>query len=326
MMMNLCKQIRALLLGAALALGGAAAQAGEPLALRPAERLAHAKQATMLAAAWAGKRAVAVGAHGIVLLSDDRGISWRQARMVPVDVTLTGVSFANEREGWAVGHAGVVLRSQDGGDSWELQRSASAVDRPLFAVHFFDREHGVAVGLWSLVLVTRDGGRHWLPQELPAPPGSKQADLNLFGLFAGPGGGLYAAAEKGYVLHSADGGEHWSYLATGYRGSFWTGTALQDGPLLVGGLRGALYRSADAGRSWARIESGSKAAITGLAPMGERGGIAVGQDGLLLLEDQGARFRAAPRRDHLRLTAVLTDARRAPLLFSNHGPVPVAPP
>jgi photosystem II stability/assembly factor-like uncharacterized protein len=326
---NLHRRVRVLSLGLALVLGRvAAALAGEPgaVVLHAAERVAHAGQAPMLAAAWAGARAVAVGAHGIVLLSDDQGRHWRQASNVPVDVTLAGVSFADEREGWAVGHAGVVMHTQDGGDNWVLQRSAPAEDRPLFAVRFLDREHGVAVGLWSLVLVTSDGGQHWQAQDLPTPPDAKRADLNLFGLFAGPGGTLYAAAEKGYVLQSPDGGQHWSYLATGYRGSFWSGVALQDGVLLVGGLRGALYRSADAGRSWTRIETGSKASITGVVRLGERGGLATGQDGSLLLsEDNGATFHAAPHPYHGRLTAALADAKRPALLFSSQGPVPVEP-
>ncbi|MES2113767.1 MAG: YCF48-related protein [Pseudomonadota bacterium] len=277
----------------------------------------------MLAAAWAGPRAVAVGAHGIVLLSDDQGKSWRQAGKVPADVTLTGVSFATEKEGWAVGHAGVVLHTVDGGERWELQRSAPDQDRPLFAVHFFDASRGVAVGLWSLVLTTGDGGRHWTERQLPSPPGARRADLNLFGLFAGPGGALYAAAEKGYVLHTDDQGASWNYLATGYRGSFWTGAALADGALLVGGLRGALYRSADAGQHWSRIDTGTTASITGMARTGSDGGVlAVGQDGLTLRSEDGVAFRASYRHDRLPLNALLPNAGFTPPLMSAMGPAP----
>jgi photosystem II stability/assembly factor-like uncharacterized protein len=296
-----------------------------PVSLRPAETAANARQAGMLAAAWAGPRAVAVGAHGIVLLSDDQGKSWRQAGKVPADVTLTGVSFAGEKEGWAVGHAGVVLHTVDGGQRWELQRSAPHQDRPLFAVHFFDASHGVAVGLWSLVLTTGDGGRHWTERQLPPPPGARRADLNLFGLFAGPAGALYAAAEKGYVLHTQDQGASWNYLATGYRGSFWAGTALADGALLVGGLRGALYRSADAGRHWSRIDTGSTASITALARIGsgsDGGVLAVGQDGLTLRSDDGVAFRASYRHDRLPLNALLPNAGFTPPLMSAMGPAP----
>lgn len=295
-----------------------------PVVLRPAAKVAHASQAGMLAVTWAGARVVAVGAHGVVLLSDDQGRHWRQAATVPLDATLTGVSFADDKEGWAVGQAGVVLHTRDGGERWEVQRSTPDQDRPLFAVHFFDRANGVAVGLWSLVLTTSDGGQHWTSRQLETPPGAKRADLNLFGLFSGPGNALYAAAEKGYVLYSADKGLSWHYLATGYAGSFWTGAALPDGGLLVGGLRGALYRSARAGQSWMRVDTGSTASITGLVRTGaERGVLAVGQDGLTLRSvDDGATFQASYRQDRLPLNAVLPNAGFTPPLMSARGPVP----
>lgn len=299
-----------------------AANAGTwPVALRPAASVAHASQAAILATAWAGPRAVAVGAHGVILLSDDQGKHWRQAARVPLDATLTGVVFVDAKEGWAVGHAGVVLHTGDGGEQWEVQRSTPDQDRPLFAVHFFDRANGVAVGLWSQVLTTSDGGQHWTERQLAAPPGSKRADLNLFGLFAGPGNALYAAAEKGHVLHSADQGASWNYLATGYAGSFWTGTALADGALLVGGLRGALFRSVDAGRSWVRLDTDSTKSITALARSG-REVMAVGQDGLTLRSlDDGVSFKASYRKDRLPLYALLPNAGSTPLLMSARGPV-----
>jgi photosystem II stability/assembly factor-like uncharacterized protein len=317
-----CKRICALAVAAILACGANAA-----INLPPAAPVAHASQASMLAAAWAGKRAVAVGAHGVVLLSDDQGKSWRQARKVPLDVMLTAVSFISEQEGWAAGHAGTVLHTKDGGEQWEIVRSTPEQDRPLFGVHFFDHAHGVAVGLWSQVLTTSDGGRHWEEQRLEAPPGGRRADLNLLGLFSGPGGLLYAAAEKGYVLRSADQGRSWSYLATGYQGSFWTGAALADGTLLAAGLRGALYRSTDGGQRWNRIDGGATASITAITGLSRSGGagndvLAVGQDGVTLRSsDGGATFRAAVRPDRLPLQAVLPLDGGKALLLSARGPV-----
>lgn len=168
-----------------------------PLQAVPAVQAGNATQATMLAAGWAGERVVAVGDHGVVLLSDDQGRQWRQARSVPLSTPLTGVSFVDARHGWAVGHWGAILSTADGGESWQVQRLSSEEDRPLFAVHFFDARQGVAVGLWSLVLTTEDGGKTWTEQPLQAPPGAKRADLNLMGLFADNHGTLYATAEHG---------------------------------------------------------------------------------------------------------------------------------
>lgn len=304
------------------------AQPPTPAPLTPvaAQRVAYATHAMLLAATRAGARIVAVGDHGIVLLSDDNGRSFRQARAVPIDSTLTGVSFIDAREGWAVGHWGSILHSNDGGETWSLQRSDVTTDRPLFAVQFFDARRGVAVGLWSLVLTTEDGGAHW-QAVTPAPPeGAKKADLNLYGLFADARGRVYATAERGMLLRSDDFGHSWSYLPTGYKGSLWTGLAAADGSLYAAGLRGSLVQSDDDGRSWRQLQTGSTASISAMAQVG-RDVIAVGADGLLLRHRAGtAGFDATPRSDRLSLTAVVGAADGHAVLFSRQGVVADAKP
>ncbi len=291
------------------------------LALVPAQHVTNASHALLLASARAGERIVAVGDHGVVLLSDDSGKSFRQAKAVPVDATLTDVSFVDARQGWAVGHWGTILHTGDAGENWAVQRSDVSTDRPLFAVHFFDAKRGVAVGLWSLVLVTEDGGGHWQTVTMPVPDGAKKADLNLFGLFADNRGRLFATAEKGTLLRSDDLGKTWVYLPTGYAGSFWTGLAGADGSLLAAGLRGSLFRSTDDGRTWTRLNSGSKSSITALANVG-KDVFAVGADGLVLRStDGGASFEATPRGDRLSLTSVVATSGRRPVFFSREGVV-----
>ena len=291
--------------------------------LVPAVRAAHAARATMLASTRAGERIVAVGDHGVVLLSDDGGRSHRQARQVPVDVALTSVSFIDARRGWAAGHWGVILHTADGGETWQVQRSDAGQDRPLFALHFFDEKHGVAVGLWSLVLRTEDGGAHWQPVELAPPPGGKRADLNLFGLFADARGQLFAPAERGMVLRSDDKGQSWKYLPTGYAGSFWTGIAA-PGALLVAGLRGSMYRSVDDGVSWQRVDTHTASSITALAGA-DRKIVGVGLDGLVLRSDDGgASFAASTREDRLPLTSVALDDQGRATMYSRQGVVAAA--
>ena len=85
---------------------------------QPALLTPKALGAATLAVTRAGPRLVAVGERGTVLLSDDHGVSWKQAA-VPVQATLTCVRFVDEKTGWAAGHLGVVLRSADGGRSWQ---------------------------------------------------------------------------------------------------------------------------------------------------------------------------------------------------------------
>lgn len=318
--------VAAALAGSAAAQTAASAATSDPAARPlPAARGALpspiATQAMILGAAWAGPRSVAVGDHGIVLLSDDGGATQRQARSVPVRSLLTAVSFVDARRGWAVGHHGVILATADGGETWQIQRRDATTDRPLFAVHFFDDQRGVAVGLWSLVLVTGDGGNTWTEQRPPATPGAKRTDVNLLGLFADANGRLFAAAERGLVFRSDDRGQTWTAVSTGYNGTFWTGAALADGSLLAAGQRGSLYRSGDGGQQWQRVPLNSKSSITALAVQGSRV-LAAGLDGLIARSDDGARtFALDMREDGTPLTAALHHAGKGWLLWSRRGQV-----
>lgn len=304
---------------------GPEADSGFPaLKLQPAEISIAAAKAMMLSAVRAGKRIVAVGDHGIVLLSDTDGADFRQAKSVPVRSTLTAVYFVDEKTGWAVGHWGVILRTDDGGESWAVQRQDTSVDQPLFSVYFRDRETGWAVGLWSLVVSTRDGGKTWTPVRLPPPPGGKKADRNLLKIFANRMGTLFVAAEQGMVLRSYD-GESWSYLETGYKGSFWTGIVLNNGTILVGGLRGTIYRSGDDGRSWRESKTDLKASITDFA---EAGGkiLAVGLDGLVLESvNGGVSFQGSQREDRIPFTALAVASNGRVVKFSKQGVVEEPP-
>lgn len=299
----------------------AAAAAPVDFKLQPTELTSAATRAMLLGATKAGKRIVAVGDHGIVLLSDDNGTSFRQAKAVPVRATLTSVAFADDKTGWAVGHWGVVLKTGDGGETWEVQRSDASLDQPLFSVHFKNKMEGWATGLWSLVLATKDGGKTWASIKLPAPPSGGKADRNLFKIFASDKGTLFVAAEQGTVMRSDDDGANWTYLNTGYKGTFWTGIALKDGTILVGGLRGTIYRSTDGGQSWKESQSAAKSSIT---DFWETDGqvVAVALDGISLQSrDGGAVFSATQREDRLPFTA-MTGAHNGRLVaFSKQGVV-----
>ncbi|AVR89879.1 WD40/YVTN/BNR-like repeat-containing protein [Thauera aromatica] len=309
------------LLAAPAAFAQDAAAGSAAFAPRAAEPSPFAERTMILAAAHAGERIVTVGDRGVVLLSDDRGRTWRQSAGVPANAMLTAVSFADARHGWAVGHWGTILHTADGGETWRVQRVDTAEDRPLFSVHFSDPQNGIAVGLWALMLRTRDGGRSWEEVELPAPPGEARADANLMRIFQSPRGDLFIAGERGSVLRSTDGGETWSWHPTGYRGTFWSGTALDDGTLIVAGLRGSIYRSTDHGDSWQSTGGATRSSITDLAQLDDRV-LAVGLDGVSLeSRDRGRTFTALQREDRLGLTAVLAVDGKA-LVFSRNGVLP----
>jgi len=287
----------------------------------PAEHLAHPTRAQMLAVAQAGSRVVVVGDHGTVLLSDDQGKSWRQAREVPTRVLLTSVSFVGDKLGWAAGHWGLILHTEDGGETWKIQRSDTTVDQPLFSVHFSDASNGIAVGLWSLAVRTTDGGVSWTPVKFPALSAKEKAGPNIYQVFPAKGSVLYAAAEQGLAYRSGDGGATWTLIKTGNRGSFWTGLTLPDDSVLMAGLNGKIWLSSDEGKTWTELNSRVTASLTALA-LGSDGSVTgVGLEGAVVTSKDGTTFTASPRPDRAALTAVLSDGQGDPLLFSKNGVV-----
>ena len=289
--------------------------------VQPAPVSAALGATAYMAAARAGERIVAVGERGTIALSDDDGAHWRQAKVVPISALLTDVKFVDSKTGWAVGHWGTVLKSVDGGETWALQHSDPSVDQPLFSVVFRNANEGVAVGLWSMMLRTQDGGTTWTRVQLPAPPGAKRADRNLYCVFTDAKDHLYIAAERGAVLRSEGNGASWKAIETGYAGSLWTGIALKGGDLLVGGLRGSLYRSSDQGSTWRAVKTGTTSSITSIVQLPDGTVQAAGLDGVLLTgSDNGERFDVQQRSDRTAYTAGVATAKGHSLFFTMRGP------
>lgn len=303
----------------------ASAQPNAPAALKQqaAVKLKNPVLSMMLATARAGSRIVAVGDRGVILLSDDDGQTFRQASAVPSRATLTGVCFIDAKNGWAAGHWGVILHTQDGGESWQLQRDELQVDQPLHTIWFADAQHGIAAGLFSLLLRTEDGGKTWKNVALPAAPGGKRSDLNLFRLFPDRQGKVLMVGEQGSVYRSADQGQNWELLATGNKGTLWVGIVLADDSILVGGISGKILRSSDQGKSWTPVSSGTKSSITDFIELADGQIQGVALDGYSLASsDHGASFKAIQRDDQLPLTTLVANNKGKPVLFSQAGIVP----
>lgn len=309
------KTLQLICRAALVALAPAACFGADPVAdplERPAMISKRANAAFLLDIARAGKRLVAVGERGTVLLSDDDGRSWRQARQVPVAVSLIRVAFPSANSGWAVGHAGVVLASDDGGETWSLRfngRSAAAAarkaaqealarrdsaasrqalqeaerlvadgpDKPFLDLQFTTPQRGFVVGAFGIIFRTEDGGRSWQPwmSHLDNPKGYH---LNAIAAVQGV---LYIAGEHGLVLRSTDGGEHFSTLKLPYEGSFFV-IAPDGRKVVVGGLRGNAFVSEDQGQTWKPLGVAVPVTLAKVAPLSGGGLLFVNQAGQVL--------------------------------------------
>ena len=347
-----------LLLGAGLVVASVTAQlpgvALRESDQRPALKAVHAPRSAMMAVAQAGQRWVAVGERGLILYSSDRGKSWNQSN-VPVSVTLTSVSFANDRMGWAAGHYGTVLHTSDGGLNWQVQldgqtaadlvlkeaqnradqsdeRSvrralfnakrlvADGPDKPFLDVHFSNVREGLVVGAYGLILSTADGGNSWTPLNYNMDnPGER----HLYSI-AEADDRVFIAGEEGLLFRSQAGtsgqqGWHFDRLETPYDGSFFTLSASGQ-RLVAAGLKGHAFGSLDAGESWHELELPSDASVVA-SQLNARGDVLlVNQAGQLL---KGKAFadslRALPYDPVIAPTAMLRTSQQSLLVSGLQG-------
>ena len=127
-----CKPLRSLL--AIAVIGFSAPVFAIDLLELPAVHSNVASKTLLLDVAVRGEGSlVAVGAYGVIIVSEDNGQSWTQAS-VPASVALTGIHFPTPEKGWAVGHDGLILHSSDGGQSWQKQLDGHQLNEQIMAV------------------------------------------------------------------------------------------------------------------------------------------------------------------------------------------------
>jgi photosystem II stability/assembly factor-like uncharacterized protein len=300
---------------------------------KPAEIEPLASGSLLLDLAVAGERLVAVGERGHVLLSDDQGATWRQAKTVPTRVMLTAVFFADAEYGWAVGHDETILNTVDGGENWNRSHFAPEAQQPLLDLWFANRVSGIAVGAFGAYFTTNDGGRHWASAKFAPPPaantppladGELPPDYHL-NRIVGVGNRLYVAAEGGQLYRSDDRGASWRVLPSPYQGSFFGLVPIRGDGLLAFGLRGHLYRSADAGMTWHELQSHTTAMLTDGVAINDLRVVIGGLAGVLLVSgDAGETFRLTQQDDRKGISALLPGAAGT-VIVAGEGGVRVIP-
>ncbi len=242
----------------------------------------------------------AVGPVGAMIRSQDGGETWENRslwcdmmfenftsadpstdpnytgpRLNPCDVTLNGVSFPTNLDGWMAGEFGIVLRTRDGGVTWERQRDVRDLPKytrpelseeeamrqripPLYLedlflidVDFRNGEEGYVTGESGTLLWTKDAGETWTN----IPSGSFNTLLSV-STAAGSGGTDFATGILG-TMAKVEGGAWVLDEEIRQEVLTWIRTASfsSDGNFGVAcGGKGTVLVTTDGGSSWARTE------------------------------------------------------------------------
>lgn len=281
----------------------------------PAATGRNVARALLLDATRAGERIVAVGERGIVLYSDDEGATWKQAT-VPVDPTLTAVTFVDPQHGWATGHDATILATVDGGLTWVKQFSDPELDVPLLALHFENLRTGFAVGGRGNFFRTTDGGATWSNEVILT---RDEFDGHLFGIGKAASGSFFMASERGVLFRSDDAGATWQQIDSPYNGSFF-GVTFHSDRVLVYGMRGHVAVSDDNGASWRMVATGTDKSLMSATATADSALVLAGLDGAIVTtRDGGETFALAPQEDRRKIARLLPTRDGAWLAFGENG-------
>jgi photosystem II stability/assembly factor-like uncharacterized protein len=239
-----------------------------------------------------GDHAWAVGHDGLILHSDDGGLSWsEQHRSQETDRPLLDIWFADPRRGMAIGAYGLMLSTEDGGRTW---RDALGKDEGAHANAIAEAPDGslYIAGEFGSILRSDDRGRSW--QQLPSPYRG-----SFFGLLPLQDVTILVFGLRGHLFRSEDRGITWRRIQTGTAATLLAGLVRADGSIVIAGLNGVLLLSDDGGGSFQLRHLVDRRGIAALIELGPDQLLAVGEGGLTKI----------PARDSSAKASVTVEAR-----------------
>ncbi len=158
-----------------------------------------------------------VGINGQIRKTEDGGKTWQMAART--NDCGRNSFFIDKNTGWVHGlWSAYICRTDDGGHSFQRQETGLSV----FGVFFVNKTLGWAAGEieensgavtkgWGIIRQTKDGGKTWKTQFKKFMGGSENfrfqgGFFNLFFLNDRIG---WVVGQRGTIIHTVDGGEHW---------------------------------------------------------------------------------------------------------------------
>ena len=218
------------------------------------------KRAMFLSIFNTGKRIVAVGEQGFIIYTDDNAKTWHQAD-VPVRVTLNGVYFTDEKNGWVVGNCGVILHTKDGGKTWLKQLDGYKANKLVVKglKEIIEKE------LYDNSTLTLDDLKYFLSDaEMYLKEGPTWPFLNIW--FRNKNFGI-AIGAFGRIFKTEDGGKQWKSLMGKLNnpdGFHYYDTGELKEKIFLAGEGGILLKGNENGEKWKLLKSPSEHSFFGL--------------------------------------------------------------
>jgi len=238
-----------------------------------------------------GSQGLAVGAYGLVMMTDDAGETWEAEEMIDL-VTSEAIEWPegydpddfndfddgawDDDESWDDDEAW-----EDEGDDWTGQADDDAWedDDAWGDDDFYDADADFDAGCYEF----------------------KECHLN--GMTRLDGDRLFMVAERGFGYRSEDGGQTWEAIRFPYPGSMF-GVVNQSDCLVAFGLRGHIQKSCDFGDSWEILETGSDSSLMGATVRSDGTVVMVASDGAIVALDEDGSIRSRQHRRGSDLAAV----------------------
>jgi photosystem II stability/assembly factor-like uncharacterized protein len=231
-----------------------------------------------------GDKLVAVGERGLVMQSTDEGKTWT-GFLAPTDRTLNSVLYVGNKIGIAVGHGGTLIRSEDDGASWvRIKIDAIGTDSILGLAALSDGRM-LAYGAFGMYLESTDKGKTWTRRKIIRD----DFERHISKVTEIAPGKLLLVGETGTLALSNDMGATWKelespYAATGtdgVKGSLFGALKLNDGSVMIYGMRGHAYRSTDGAATWTLIPVAATDTFSGASVAADGKIVLAGNNGMI---------------------------------------------
>jgi photosystem II stability/assembly factor-like uncharacterized protein len=224
------------------------------------------------------RRAIAVGAYSLILVSNDGGATWQASPMqLTVSATEEAAAVRPESDATAVDASGAVLFTED-----ELMLEDEA-DPHLNAITRLAGGELVIVGERGVVYRSTDEGGRWTRLALPY-------DGSMFGVLPLAQGGMLVYGLRGRVFESMDAGDHWREIDSGTQATLFAGAIGGDGAITLVGNQGTIVRRSAGSATFAVdtfvAASGETPALAGVLPSADGKWLLVGERGVAAWERQ----------------------------------------